>query len=125
MKSNKYLIIGITMIIIMSAVVTGCGASDSGKTSAQTPAPSAADTSGNEVIMQDHTFIPAEITIKKGESVTWTNKDSAAHDVTSATFKSDLLSKGQSFEQVFNDVGTFEYSCTPHPYMKGKVIVTE
>ena len=117
MKTNKYLLIVMVMTFLLTAL-TGCSASSTG----QTPDPA---TTGNAVIMQDHTFIPAEITIKKGETVTWTNKDSAKHDVSSDTFNSDLLAQDQSFEQTFNDVGTFEYSCTPHPYMKGKIIVAE
>lgn len=117
MKIKKYMLICMALILVLGAF-SGCGSSNT----AQTPDPAA---TGNTVIMQDHTFTPAEITIKKGETVTWTNKDSAKHDVTSDTFKSDLLAQDQSFEQTFNDVGTFEYSCTPHPYMKGKIIVTE
>jgi amicyanin len=116
MKSNKKFLFSLIVIMLIVAI-SGCSPAPSGSTPATTD--------GNTVIMLDHKFQPEEITIKKGDTVTWTNKDSAKHDITGLTFGSELLSKDQSFQQIFNEVGTFDYSCTPHPYMKGKVIVTE
>lgn len=117
MKIQKHLFI-VIMIIILLAVVAGCSASNG----AQIPT---STTGGNTVLMQDFKFQPAEITIKKGETITWINKDSAKHDVTSKTFVSGLLSIDQSFLQTFNEVGTFDYNCTQHPNMTGQVIVTK
>lgn len=80
-------------------------------------------TGGNVVSIQNSTFSPSTLTIAKGTTVTWTNNDSASHQVKSDTFESIVLSKGQSYFYTFNDVGTFEYICSIHPSMKGKVIV--
>ncbi len=87
-------------------------------------------TQTNAVTIKDFAFGPTSITVKKGTKVTWTNQDAVGHDVTpdnpSDEFKqSDLLSKGESYSVTFNTVGTFTYFCSPHPYMKAKVIVTE
>lgn len=71
-------------------------------------------------------FKPAELKIKVGTTVTWTNKDSAPHTVTSVTgteLDSPNLGTGRSYYHTFNDKGTFDYYCTIHPMMKGKVIV--
>ena len=71
-------------------------------------------------------FSPQTLTIKQGDSITWTNKDYAEHTVTSNSGKeldSKLLSKGQSYSHTFNTKGEFAYHCTPHPSMKGKIIV--
>lgn len=73
---------------------------------------------------------PKSIKIKKGTTVTWTNEDSAKHDVTpeteTAEFKaSKLFGKGETYEMTFNTVGTFKYFCSPHPYMKGTIEVVE
>ena len=71
-------------------------------------------------------FNPETLTIKQGDSVTWTNKDSARHTVTSDTeseLDSDLLSKDNTYVHVFNEKGEFSYHCKPHPYMTGKIIV--
>lgn len=77
----------------------------------------------------DFGFVPKEIRVRKGDSVTWTNKGSAPHTVTStsgpATFDSKLLHKGKSFTQTFNVAGTYLYKCSIHPAMRAKVIVEE
>lgn len=70
-------------------------------------------------------FSPVTITIKQGDTVTWTNNDSTAHTVTSnnGSFDSGSLSKGKTFAHTFDTAGTFEYHCTFHPSMKGTVVV--
>ena len=77
----------------------------------------------NTVIIEDYKYKPAEITIKSGETITWINKDGAGHTATGDSFDSGLLGRDKSYKQTFDEVGTFDYICTPHPYMKGKVIV--
>lgn len=84
----------------------------------------------DKVSIKEFAYSPAEITVKKGTTVTWTNQDSVGHDVTpvneTAEFKkSSLLSKGQSYSVTFNTVGSFAYFCSPHPFMKAQVTVTE
>ncbi len=79
------------------------------------------------VNIQNFAFSPAEITIKKGDTVKWTNLDSVSHTVTSdnGKFDSGLLSQNASWSRTFSEAGTFEYHCTPHPYMTAKIIVEE
>ena len=84
----------------------------------------------SSVDIQDFSYQPEKIIIKKGTTVTWTNQDSARHDVTpdqpSADFEaSELLAQGESYSFTFNTVGTYSYFCSPHPYMKGVVEVVE
>ncbi len=79
-----------------------------------------------DVSINNFTFNPASITIKTGTTVTWTNEDSAPHIVTSdGNFDSSALSKGETFNYTFNTAGTFNYICSLHPSMKGKIIVEE
>lgn len=73
-------------------------------------------------------FSPKSLTVKKGTTVTWVNRDSSPHNVTSVTgnvLKSQTLSTGQSFSYSFNEVGTVQYYCTIHPNMRATVIVIE
>ncbi|HLB70810.1 MAG TPA: cupredoxin domain-containing protein, partial [Candidatus Methanoperedens sp.] len=72
-------------------------------------------------------YNPAEITISKGTTVIWTQNDAANHTVTSDTglFDSGNLTTGQTFSLTFNEIGTFKYHCTIHPFMKGTVNVIE
>lgn len=84
----------------------------------------------DEVTIQDFSYAPQVITIKKGTTVTWVNNDSVRHDVKptddSTDFKgSELLSKGEKYSFTFTNAGTYTYFCTPHPSMKGTVVVTE
>lgn len=84
----------------------------------------------NEIFIQDFAYSPESLTIKKGTTITWTNKDEAHHDITpiemSDNFKpSKLLAQGESYSFTFESAGTYNYKCSPHPYMKGTVVVTE
>ena len=78
-------------------------------------------------------FVPETLTVSKGTTITWTNGDSTLHTVTSGSaesgnsgteFDSSYLAAGKTFQHQFSTSGTFDYYCTLHPYMKGKVIVT-
>jgi plastocyanin len=91
--------------------------------------PSASPVAASSVTIQDFAFSPSAITVKKGATVTWTNKDSAAHTVTETDSqdgpKSGDLESGKSYSFTFNTVGTFHYHCSIHPSMTGTVTVTE
>lgn len=81
-----------------------------------------------KVAIQDLSYSPAQITISKGQSVTWTNQDSRDHTVKSAdgapaSFTSPNLSPGQSFTHSFSTPGTYPYGCAYHPRMKGTITV--
>ena len=70
-------------------------------------------------------YSPAEIRIDVGSKVMWTNSDDVAHTVTAdgETFDSGFIDPGQSFTFTFSEPGTFPFHCTPHPWMKGTVVV--
>jgi plastocyanin len=79
-------------------------------------------------------FVPDTLTVSKGTTVTWTNGDTTLHTVTSGNpeagnssgteFDSSYLAAGKTFQHQFNTTGTFDYYCSLHPYMKGKVVVS-
>lgn len=79
-----------------------------------------------EVAIQDFAYNPETITIKAGQSVTWTNLDSAPHTATGQdrdVLQSGTLNQGESYTQTFDTPGTYEYFCEFHPNMKGVVVV--
>ena len=99
-------------------------------TQTSTPAPTTAQpTSTQAAVAAEITgfaYNPATITVPKGTTVVWTQKDSVSHSVTIASgsgFDSGLLSQGQTFSHTFNEAGTFDYGCSIHPSMSGKIIV--
>jgi len=86
--------------------------------------PTSASTVGSDTVnIQNFAFDPASLTVKKGATVTWTNNDSAPHRIKSDTFNSPQLNSGQSFSFTFTTAGSFDYSCSIHPSMTGKIIV--
>jgi plastocyanin len=68
-------------------------------------------------------FQPGRLTIKAGDSVTWTNSDSRDHTVSSGSFASGNIKPGGSFSFRFPKAGTYSYSCSLHPRMKGTIVV--
>jgi len=75
------------------------------------------------VEIDNFNFIPAQVDIAKGGTVTWRQKDSYNHTVKGAGFDSGELSQGQTFQHKFEDIGVYDYHCEIHPSMKGKIIV--
>ncbi|HEV2160778.1 MAG TPA: cupredoxin family copper-binding protein [Stellaceae bacterium] len=81
----------------------------------------------NQVVINNFAFGPTTLTVKRGTTVTWINKDGDAHTVTAAgtkpLFGSNPLDTGDSFSFTFNAPGTYAYFCKIHPTMKGVVVV--
>jgi plastocyanin len=75
--------------------------------------------------IQGSAFSPSSITINVGDTIVWTNYDSASHTVTSndGTFDSGSITNGNTFSFTFTSAGTFDYYCAPHPGMTGSVTV--
>jgi plastocyanin len=71
------------------------------------------------VIQKGRRFAPAEITIRRGESLTFTNDDEFIHQVYSeGLFDSEEKAPGQNLTEGFANAGTFEVRCHIHPKMK-------
>ena len=72
-------------------------------------------------------FEPATVTVHPGDKVEWKNEDSASHTATAQSpkpgFDSGVISSGAKWRYDARDKGTYNYICTIHPYMKGKLIV--
>jgi amicyanin len=79
----------------------------------------------SEVRIAGLSFTTAELRVPAGTHVRWLNDDPVPHSVKadSGAFDSGLLDPGHTFEQLFDQPGTFPYYCTQHPFMRGRVIV--
>lgn len=75
------------------------------------------------VSIKNFAFSSAVLNIKLGETISWTNNDSVAHTISGIGFQSDNLANGQTYSFTFSSTGTFDYICSIHPSMKGKIIV--
>ena len=87
--------------------------------------PSPPSPPANYVEIRNLRFGPDTIQIAAGGVLTWTNNDGFAHTVKGdmAPFASDVLSPSRTFTQSFDTPGTYDYHCTIHPFMRGKVVV--
>ncbi|TVR46590.1 MAG: hypothetical protein EA425_17065 [Puniceicoccaceae bacterium] len=85
-----------------------------------------------------NSFHPKVAQITAGTTVTWVNEDvftylagevSGVHNAASISgpsgFVTPLLAHAESASHTFEEVGEYVYICTPHPYMKARLIVTE
>jgi amicyanin len=82
--------------------------------------------SGNQVIIKNFAFGPAEMKIKAGDTVVWVNQDAAPHKLESdsgSEINSETLSNAQAYSHTFQTAGTYDYHCSIHPSMKAKIIV--
>ncbi len=77
------------------------------------------------VRIDNFSFTPAEITIAPGTTLTWVNGDDIPHTVaaTNKAFRSKVMDTDQHYSFTFTAPGTYEYFCSLHPHMQGKVIV--
>lgn len=83
--------------------------------------------------LNDKTYLPKSITIKKNDTITWSNNEDPenAHTVTSGSpetgpdgkFDSAIIMGGETYSFTFEELGTFDYFCNCHPWKKGQIIV--
>ena len=110
--------------LVAALALTACASGDDGATPTAPP-----DVQGGAVISN---FVLPNLTLSVGDTVEWTNQDSASHTTTSGTggrfddigWNSPTLSTGESFSHTFDQAGTFTYTCRIHPSMSGTITVS-
>jgi plastocyanin len=79
------------------------------------------------VTIHGYRFTPSPLTVHVGDTVTWTNQDTAPHDVTSTAgpqaLQSPTLHTGESWHYTFTAAGTYSYICSIHPDMTASLTV--
>jgi len=84
-----------------------------------------AEAASHAVMIHNYAYSPASLSIAQGDTVTWTNMDTAEHDVVvtsgPVSFRSPMLSKGESWSHTFTTAGSYSYTCSVHPDMRGAV----
>jgi len=114
---GRVLLLPLAAIAVM---LVGCGSGDSA------PEESTSSPSTQAVTIQDYTYKPARITVTKGTTIDFTNKDSTAHTATSTDsgiFESGSIQPGKTGSITLNKAGTFAFYCAFHPFMKGTITV--
>jgi plastocyanin len=113
----------ISSILLIAFMLTACGT----KTISPAGGSSTILSGTAGVNIAGYAFDPASLTVKVGTVVTWTNQDSATHNVLADdnSFGSNDLRKGDTFKFTFSKPGTYTYRCGFHANMKATVIVVQ
>jgi plastocyanin len=96
------------------------------------PAPAApassppAPVAGTAVSINNFAFVPATLTVHRGDTVTWTNHDEEPHTVAAGdgSFHSPGMDANATYSFTFTTQGSYDYICSIHPSMHGTVVVT-
>lgn len=127
---------------ITNATITG-NMTMSVTTTASSTNTSGGSSSNNTVLILNYAYVPADLSVPVGTTVTWINQDSVGHTVTegnpnspkaanlrifdssgeAVTGKVALMGGGESWSYTFTTQGTYEYYCIVHPYMIGHITV--
>jgi plastocyanin len=97
----------------------------------ETPLPRATPTplAQPQVEVVDNGYFPAQMVVRTGAQVTWVNTGSDGHDVTGTgpggAWRSGPLDPAERYARSFGLPGTYDYACTVHPEMRGRVVVVQ
>lgn len=105
----------VAALLLLPLLGVACGGGDDGGESAGPAEP-------GTVAVVDNKFEPEEIEVAPGDTVTWVWEGAVNHNVKGEGFESPVQKDG-TYEREFSSAGEYEYICTLHPGMKGKVVV--
>jgi plastocyanin len=123
--------------LALGLVAAGCGGDDDddaggGGGDSEQPADGGGGGGGTQVSMENIQFSPKDLTVKAGETITFTNNEAVAHDVHKssgpgedfASGPSGGMQEGDTFELTLDKPGEYEYVCDVHaPGMAGSITV--
>ena len=112
--------------LVLAALGTGLAACGGSANDSQVAAQPPKTANGVKVSVQDNKFAPANVKVKAGQTVTFTNDGAVAHTVTGvggATFDSGTLAPGKTFSFIAEGKGKLTYVCTIHAGMQGTIEV--
>lgn len=87
--------------------------------------------SGSSLPSNGEFYVPETVEMNVGSMINWKNDDFGPHTVTSGdmttgktgVFDSNIMQKGSTFSFLFDKVGEYDYFCTLHPFMTGRISV--
>jgi plastocyanin len=122
----------LALAVTASALLAACGSSSSStatsssRTTSTTPRTAPAQSSAR-VAIRNYMFMPADVTVKAGARVTFTNYDQTAHTATSETsgFDTGTIDPGKSVTVTIKKPGTYTYHCLFHAFMVAHITVVQ
>lgn len=131
-QKRAAIVLGVCLAALLAIALVGCsGGGSYGGSATSTPSGSsgAGGTStggaaeGTTVTEQGFAFNPSTLTVKVGDTVTFTNQDSAPHNVKIDGQELGTQAQGESKTWTATRAGSFPYVCTIHPSMTGQITV--
>ena len=125
MKKSLLLLLMVAICTLVALASYAAHAASPVAASAAAGTTAADSKAGNAVTIDNFSFAPAAITVPAGTTVRWTNKDDIPHTVveTDKKFRSKALDTDDSYSFTFTVPGTFDYFCSLHSKMTGKIVV--
>jgi len=110
------------MLTVSTAILLTAGITAAIAPSASAASPAQAETL---VHIANFTFQRPVLPVSRGTTVIWVNDDDVPHTVVArdGSFKSHVLDTGDRFSFTFAKAGQFDYYCSLHPHMNGRVVV--
>jgi plastocyanin len=131
MHRSKIVTASVLLLAALMMVVAGCSGKGYGTNYNNNGGNTNGTPGASEVWLQSSAFNPSSRSVAVGATVTWTNKDSYTHTVTSGTpgspngtFDSGNMAGNATFTHTFSAAGTFPYYCRIHgAMMTGSIVV--
>lgn len=113
-----------SVVVLIVTFAVGVHFSSTSETS-NSAQPTSVDSLDVLIDVFDYKYHPADISVPRGAEVTWVNDDKVQHTATERNGQWDttVLSEGEAIQIKFSRPGTYNYHCTIHPYMTGKLTV--
>jgi plastocyanin len=108
----------VCLLVLAAVPAGGCGSSAPSQAAA-----TATPTADVVVAMRNLRFAPKRVTIHKGQTVEWIDKDLVDHSVVSGALASPDFAQGETWSHTFGRAGVFRYHDRLHPDMTGTVVV--
>lgn len=127
MKKSNYLFLSVLLFVV--SLGAGCQSNQAVNTAQPVSTQNNSNTNVAPVVesnveIVNFKFQPQDLIVTAGTSVVWKNSDNMAHKLLSIdNFESPIINPGEEFKFTFSKAGVFDYYCTIHPSMTGKIIV--
>ncbi|MBI4738343.1 cupredoxin domain-containing protein [Candidatus Woesearchaeota archaeon] len=135
MRKSNIRLAGVLLIICTAVLFSACAAkvpvsstpvqSTPKETPIESPKPSQPVFPKTVAVdIRDFRFDPDELVINRGDAVSWTNQDGAAHTILiNGGVESPALREFDVWNNTFTQPGTYHYRCGIHPSMVGTIVV--
>lgn len=118
-------VLALGLVVALAGCASGGGSTGGGygTTPAGGSSGGTTSTSGTTITEQNFAFSPSTLTVKVGDTVTFTNKDTAPHNVKIDGQELGSQGQGESKTWKATKAGSFPFSCVIHPSMTGQITV--